>query len=160
MGHRTVQVRIPSGVNDGQTIRLKGRGGPGRNGGPAGDLLVEVSVQPDERFTRQGVNLEVMLPVTFSELALGAEVDVPTLEGESVRLRLQPGTQSGSRHRVSGRGIEVTKRGTVMRGDLIVRVVVNVPTALTEEQRKAVEQLSTVLAENPRAQTIYDESAS
>ncbi len=160
VGHRTVQVRIPSGVNDGQTIRLKGRGGPGRNGGPAGDLLVEVSVQPDERFTRQGVNLEVMLPVTFSELALGAEVDVPTLEGESVRLRLQPGTQSGSRHRVSGRGIEVTKRGTVMRGDLIVRVVVNVPTVLTEEQRKAVEQLSTVLAENPRAQTIYDESAS
>ena len=160
VGHRTVQVRIPSGVNDGQTIRLKGRGGPGRNGGPAGDLLVEVAVQPHERFTRQGVNLEVTLPVTFSELALGSEVDVPTLEGESVRLRLQPGTQSGSRHRVSGRGIEVTKRGTVTRGDLIVRVVVDVPTALTDEQRKAVEHLSTVLAENPRAQTIYDESAS
>ena len=160
VGHRTVQVRIPSGVNDGQTIRLKGRGGPGRNGGPAGDLLVEVAVQPHERFTRQGVNLEVTLPVTFSELALGSEVDVPTLEGESVRLRLQPGTQSGSRHRVSGRGIEVTKRGTATRGDLIVRVVVNVPTALTEKQRKAVEHLSTVLTENPRAQTIYDESAS
>ena len=156
----TVQVRIPSGVNDGQTIRLKGRGGPGRNGGPAGDLLVEVAVQPHERFTRQGVNLEVTLPVTFSELALGSEVDVPTLEGESVRLRLQPGTHSGSRHRVSGRGIEVTKQGTVTSGDLIVRVVVSIPTALTDEQRKAVEHLSTVLAENPRAQTIYDESAS
>ncbi|MEL0193853.1 MAG: DnaJ C-terminal domain-containing protein, partial [Acidimicrobiaceae bacterium] len=111
-------------------------------------------------FTRQGANLEVALPVTFSELALGSEVDVPTLEGESVRLRLQPGTQSGSRHRVSGRGIEVTKRGTATRGDLIVRVVVDIPTALTDEQRKAVEHLSTVLTENPRAQTVYDESAS
>ncbi len=160
VGHRTVQVRIPSGVSDGQTIRLKGRGGPGRNGGPAGDLLVEVAVQPHERFSRQGVNLEVTLPVTFSELALGSEVDVPTLEGESVRLRLQPGTQSGSRHRVSGRGIEVTKRGTATHGDLIVRVVVDIPTVLTDEQRKAVEHLSTVLAENPKAQTVYDESAS
>ena len=94
--------------------------------------------------------------VTFSELALGSEVDVPTLEGESVRLRLQPGTHSGSRHRVSGRGIEVTKQGTVTSGDLIVRVVVSIPTALTDEQRKAVEHLSTVLAETrePRRSTM------
>ena len=160
VGQRSVQVRIPSGVSDGQTIRLEGRGGPGRNGGPSGDLLVELAVQSHGEFTRSGNNLEVTLPVTFTELALGAEVDVPTLEGDVVRLRLQPGTQSGSRHRVSGRGIEVTKRGTTSKGDLIVRVAVHVPTTLDDAQRKAIEDLAEVLTENPRARAVYDESAS
>jgi molecular chaperone DnaJ len=145
---REVQARIPAGVSDGQTIRLKGRGAPGRNGGPAGDLLVDIHVAPHPRFGRSGNNLTVRISVTFAQAALGADVPVPTLEGSEVTLRLRPGTQPGSRHRVKGRGIATTK-GT---GDLIVTVDVAVPTALSDAERAAIEQLaeaSTVSAKEP-----------
>ncbi|MGI9028914.1 MAG: molecular chaperone DnaJ [Ilumatobacteraceae bacterium] len=135
---REVRTRIPAGVADGQTIRLKGRGSPGRNGGPAGDLLVEIHVTPHQRFARQGDNLTVRLPVTFPEAALGGNVDVPTIDGGHVTLRLPPGTQSGSRHRVRGRGIAHGDR----TGDLIVTVDVVVPASLSEEQRSAIERLA------------------
>ncbi len=143
---REVKTRIPAGVKDGQTIRLKGRGGPGRNGGPAGDLLVELKVMPHPRFGRSGDNLTVAVPVTYPEAALGGDIDVPTLDGTSVTLRLRPGTQTGSRHRVKGKGIE-TKHHT---GDLIVTVNVQVPTDLTDEQRAAIEQLAAATTVNPR----------
>ena len=144
---REVKTRIPAGVKDGQTIRLKGRGSPGRNGGPAGDLLVELRVTPDRLFGRTGDDLTVKVPVTFAEAALGGEIDVPTLDGSTVTLRLRPGTQSGSRHRVKGRGIEFPKR----TGDLIVTVDVQVPTELDDEQRAAVEQLAAATTVNPRS---------
>ena len=144
---REVKTRIPAGVKDGQTIRLKGRGSPGRNGGPAGDLLVELRVTPDRLFGRTGDDLTVKVPVTFAEAALGGEIDVPTLDGSTVTLRLKPGTQSGSRHRVKGRGIEFPKR----TGDLIVTVDVQVPTELDDEQRAAVEQLAAATTVNPRS---------
>ncbi len=143
---REVKTRIPAGVKDGQTIRLKGRGGPGRNGGPAGDLLVELKVMPHPLFGRSGDNLTVTVPVTYPEVALGGDIDVPTLDGTSVTLRLRPGTQTGSRHRVKGKGIE-TKHHT---GDLIVTVNVQVPTDLTDEQRAAIEQLAAATTVNPR----------
>jgi molecular chaperone DnaJ len=143
---REVKVRIPPGVTDGQHIRLKHRGGPGRNGGPAGDLIVECHVRPHEVFGRDGDNLTVRVPVTFAEAALGADIDVPTLEGQRVLLRLRPGTQSGSRHRVKGKGI-TTARHT---GDLIVTVDVVVPANLTAEQRAAVEALAAAFPGNPR----------
>lgn len=146
---REVKARIPAGVSDGQTIRLKGRGAPGRNGGPAGDLLVEVVVSPHERFGRSGNNLTVHVPITFAEAALGADVEVPTLDGDTVTLRIRPGTQSGSRHRVKGKGIEAaSKRSTV--GDLIVTVDVVVPTELTDDQRRAIEELAAATTVNPR----------
>jgi molecular chaperone DnaJ len=132
---REVQARIPAGVADGQRIRLKGRGAPGRNGGPAGDLIVECHVVGHARFGRDGGNLTVRVPITFDQAALGGEVDVPTLEGPTVKLRLKPGTQSGSRHRVHGKGV-VTAKHT---GDLIVTVDVQVPRHLTSEQRAALE---------------------
>jgi molecular chaperone DnaJ len=144
---REVKTRIPAGVKDGQTIRLKGRGGPGRNGGPAGDLLVELKVMPHPLFGRSGDNLTVTVPVTFSEAVLGAEIYVPTLDGTRVTLRLKPGTQTGSRHRVKGKGI-VTARNT---GDLIVTVEVQVPTDLTESQRAAIDQLAAATTVNPRS---------
>src|SRR6056297_904728 len=135
---REVKTRIPAGVKDGQTIRLKGRGGPGRNGGPAGDLLVELKVMPHPLFGRSGDNLTVSVPVTVPEAVLGGDIDVPTLDGERVTLLLKPGTQTGSRHRVRGKGIETPKH----TGDLIVTVNVHVPTDLTDDQRAAIEQLA------------------
>jgi molecular chaperone DnaJ len=143
---REVKTRIPAGVKDGQTIRLKGRGGPGRNGGPAGDLLVELKVMPHHLFGRSGNNLTITVPITFSEAALGADIDVPTLDGSTVKLRVKPGTQTQSRHRVRGKGIK-TKRKT---GDLIVTVNVQVPDDLTDEQRTAIEQLAAATTVNPR----------
>jgi molecular chaperone DnaJ len=148
---RDVKARIPSGVSDGQTLRLKGRGAPGRNGGPAGDLLVEISVNPHPRFGRSGDNLTVSVPVTFAEAALGSEIEVPTLDGPSVTLRLRPGTPSGSRHRVKGKGIHTTsKRSGDAVGDLIVTVDIDVPTDLTDAQREAIEQLAAATTVNPR----------
>ncbi|MFZ9628457.1 MAG: molecular chaperone DnaJ [Ilumatobacteraceae bacterium] len=143
---RDVQARIPAGVSDGQKVRLKGRGAPGRNGGPAGDLIVECHVLSHPTFGRDGNNLKVTVPVTFAEAALGGDIDVPTLEGPTVMLRLRPGTPSGSRHRVKGKGIE-TARHT---GDLIVTVEVQVPTELTPEQRAAVEAFAAATTVSPR----------
>jgi len=148
---REVKARIPAGVSDGQTIRLAGRGTPGRNGGPAGDLLVEISVAPHRRFGRSGRNLTVTVPVTFPEAALGGDIDVPTLDGTTVKLRIKPGTPGGSRHRVKGKGITTTsKREGTKSGDLIVTVDVVVPTDLTEAQRSAIEQLATATTVDPR----------
>ena len=97
-----MQTRIPAGVKDGQTIRLKGAGGPGRNGGPNGDLLVELKVTPHDLFGRRGNDLTVRVPVTFAEAALGGEIDVPTLEGPAVTLRLQ--ARHAERQPPSGEG--------------------------------------------------------
>ncbi|HZX56008.1 MAG TPA: J domain-containing protein, partial [Ilumatobacteraceae bacterium] len=143
---REVQARIPAGVADGQKIRLKGRGAPGRNGGPPGDLIVECHVAPHRLFGREGNNLTVRVPVTFAEAALGGDIDVPTLDGSRVMLRLRPGTASGSRHRVKGKGI-ATNKGM---GDLIVTVEVDVPTRLSDEQRAAVEALTAATTVSPR----------
>jgi len=143
---REVKTRLPAGVKDGQTIRLKGRGGPGRNGGPAGDLLVELTVTPHHLFGRSGNNLSITVPVTFTEATLGADIDVPTLNGSRVTLRIKPGTQTQSRHRVKGKGIE-TKRAT---GDLIVTVNVQVPEDISDGQREAIEQLAAATTINPR----------
>jgi molecular chaperone DnaJ len=134
---RQVQARIPAGVNDGQTIRLKGRGGPGFNGGPAGDLLVDIRVAPDEHFGRSGLDLTVRVEIDFWQAALGDVIGVPTLRGPDVTLRVRPGTQSGSRHRVKGKGIVTAKSA----GDLIVTIDVAVPRHLTKEQRAAIEAL-------------------
>lgn len=139
---REVKTRIPAGVKDGQTIKLKGRGAPGRNGGPNGDLLVELKVMPHERFGRRGDNLTVTVPIEFTQAALGADVDVPTLDGSTVKLRIKPGTQSGSRHRVKGKGIHRTTRQGAVDGDMIVTVEVRVPTELNDAQRSAIEALA------------------
>jgi molecular chaperone DnaJ len=146
---REVKTRIPAGVRDGQTIRLKGRGGPGRNGGPAGDLLVNLTVRPHDRFGRSGDDLTLRVPVTFAEAALGGDIEVPTLDGAQVTLRLKPATQSGSRHRVKGRGIATKKR----TGDLIVTVDIDVPTELNDEQRAAIDDLARATTISPRNET-------
>src|SRR5690242_999779 len=144
---RDVKVRIPAGVDDGQRIRVKGRGGAGTNGGPPGDLYVVVHVRPHAVFGRSGRDLTVRVPITFAEAALGARVKVPTLD-EPVTVKVAPGTQSGKTVRVRGRGIPKPKSG---HGDLLVTFEVAVPTQLDGEARQAVEALASALPENPRA---------
>jgi molecular chaperone DnaJ len=144
---REVKVRIPAGVHDGQRIRLKGRGGPGRNGGPPGDLYVVVRVAPHPVFSRSGRDLTITVPVTFPEAALGADITVPTLTQGPVTLRIPPGTRSGRTFRVRGKGIS-TELGT---GDLLVTVEVAVPSKLTSAERKAVEALAAAGSASPRA---------
>lgn len=144
---RPVTVKIPKGVDDGTRIRLKGKGKPGARGGPAGDAYVTVHVADHPVFARSGRNLGITVPITFPEAALGAEIEVPTLEG-SVRLRIPAGTASGKTFRVSGRGVETSKG----RGDLLVTVEVTVPKNLTEEQRALLEKFQDDDPEdNPRA---------
>ncbi|MFN9955026.1 MAG: J domain-containing protein, partial [bacterium] len=99
----TITVRIPAGINDGAKVRVKGRGGPGEAG--PGDLYVLVSVIPHPIFTRKGENLHLTIPVSFTEAALGADISVPTIEGDEVKVRIAPGTQNGKILRVKGRGV-------------------------------------------------------
>jgi molecular chaperone DnaJ len=135
---RDVRVRIPAGVEDGSRIRLKGRGEPGRDGGPAGDLFVTVRVRADERFGRRGADLTLNVPVTYPEAVLGTELAVPTLEGGRVTLRVPPGTRTGRTFRVRGRGV-ATKKAT---GDLLVTVEVAVPANPGSRERKLIEELA------------------
>ncbi|GAA0933572.1 molecular chaperone DnaJ [Streptomyces thermoalcalitolerans] len=147
---RTMQVRIPAGVRDGQRIRLRGKGAPGERGGPAGDLYVVVHVGEHPVFGRKGDNLTVTVPVTFAEAALGGEVRVPTLGGPPVTLKLPPGTPNGRTMRARGKGA-VRKDGT--RGDLLVTVEVSVPKNLSGKAREALEAYREATAgEDPRAE--------
>ncbi|MFI5430061.1 molecular chaperone DnaJ [Aeromicrobium sp. UC242_57] len=131
---RTLNVKVPAGVKDGQRIRLKGKGGKGENGGPNGDLFVVVHVEPHKLFGRKGDHLTITVPVTFDEAALGAQIQVPTLDGPPVRIKIPAGTPSGRTFRASGKGA-----GT--KGDLLVTVEVQVPTELSDDERAAVEAL-------------------
>jgi molecular chaperone DnaJ len=134
---RQVKVRIPAGVEDGQRIRVKGRGAAGRNGGPAGNLFVVVNVDPHPVFGRRGNDLTVTAPVTFPEAALGATITVPTLD-KPVTLKVPAGTRSGRTLRVRGRGVPRANGA----GDLLVNVEVAVPEQLSAEARDAVSALS------------------
>ncbi|WP_340559890.1 molecular chaperone DnaJ [Streptomyces sp. GSL17-111] len=146
---RTMQVRIPAGVSDGQRIRLRGKGAPGERGGPNGDLYVVVHVDAHPVFGRRGDNLTVTVPVTFAEAALGAEISVPTLGGPPVTLKLPPGTPAGRTLRARGKGA-TRKDGT--RGDLLVTVEVTVPKELGKKAKEALESFRDATAgEDPRA---------
>lgn len=144
---REVKVRIPPGVDDGQRIRVKGRGAAGAHGGPPGDLYVVVHVRPHPVFGRSGKkNLTIRVPITFVEAALGTQVRVPTL-GEPVTVKVPAGTESGKTVKVRGRGIPASNGGP---GDLLVTFDVAVPKRLDDAERKAVEALGDALTENPR----------
>jgi molecular chaperone DnaJ len=147
---RQVKVRIPAGVTEGQRIRLPGRGGPGRHGGPNGDLYVICRVAEHQVFGRRDRNLVVTVPITFPEATLGADIDVPTLDdGSNVRLRVPAGTRSGRTFRVRGRGVPA--EGSKAAGDLLVTVEVAVPNRLSSAERKAVEALAAATKDSPRA---------
>ena len=145
---RTITVRIPAGVADGQRIRLGGKGAPGLRGGPAGDLYVRVHVRQHELFGRKGNDLILALPLTFPEAALGTTVRVPTLD-RPVTLKIPAGTASGRTFRVRGKGVPRRAGGA---GDLLVTVDVAVPRALGAEAREALEKYATAQPDDPRPQ--------
>ena len=131
-------MRVPAGIDHGQRIRLAGKGGPGTNGGPPGDLYAVIRVGPHPVFGRSGLDLTVDAPITWPEAVLGSEVTVPTLEGSPVRVRVPAGTPHGRTLRVRGRGVQTGKS----RGDLLVGIRVTVPDHVTDEQRQAVEAVA------------------
>jgi molecular chaperone DnaJ len=144
---REVKVRIPAGVKNGARIRVKGRGGAGRNGGPPGDLFVVVHVRPHSLFGRSGKNnLTIKVPITFAEATLGTQVKVPTLEAP-VTVKVPAGTQHGTTVKVRGRGVTPAKGDP---GDLLVTFEVVVPTELEGDARAAVEAMAEQLPANPR----------
>lgn len=135
--NRTMQVRVPAGVKDGQVLRLRGKGAAGENGGPAGDLLLRVDVDPHPTFGRSEDNLTVTVPVPFADAALGGSVRVPTLNGPSVLVKIPANTPNGRVFRVRGRGVS-HRDGS--RGDLLVGVEVTVPADLDADAREALEK--------------------
>jgi molecular chaperone DnaJ len=140
-------VKIPAGAKTGTRVRLKGKGEPGRNGGPPGDLFVVVEVDPSSLFERRGSDLVLDVPVTFAEAALGASVQIPTPEGP-VSLKIPAGTEAGKLLRVKGRGAPHLRGNG--RGDLLARVKVSVPKKLSKAEKEALEGYQKVSRENPR----------
>ena len=139
---RTLSVKVPAGVDDGDRIRLSGEGEAGRNGGPSGDLYVEIRVKPHKLFEREGSNLSCVVPVSFATAALGGEVELPTLNGH-VSLKVPAGTQSGKVFRLRGKGVTTVRDPRT--GDLFAEVAVETPVNLTAEQREVLEKFDDLL---------------
>ncbi len=137
--NETTSVTIPAGCDNGDTLRVAGHGNDGRNGGPAGDLYIRISVRPHQFFEREGNNLYCEIPVTFVEAALGAEIDVPTLR-ESVKFRIPEGTQTGTEFTVRGQGITSARTGRT--GDLIFTAVIETPKGLTDRQKQLLREFA------------------
>ncbi|HEY2397785.1 MAG TPA: molecular chaperone DnaJ [Solirubrobacteraceae bacterium] len=145
---KRMRVNVPAGVRDGSRIRLAGKGEPGRNGGPAGDLYLLTHVSPSPIFKRKGENLEVEVPLSIPEALRGAEVQVPTLSGTKT-LRVRPGTAHGTVQRLRGEGPPKLGSGSD-RGDIHYRFVIDVPKELNDEQQAAVDALSKTMHGDPR----------
>ncbi len=147
VGTDTVKVKIPKGVADGTKVRVTGRGGPGANGGPAGDLYVEVRVGEHPIFGRSGKrDLTISVPVTYTEAALGAVISIPTLNG-TTKIKVPAGTQPGKTLKLTGKGVETGKA----TGDLLVTIDIAVPKIITDEEKKALETLQNAESKwNPR----------
>lgn len=146
-GRGPITVRIPAGVDDGQTLRIAGMGRPGTGGGPAGDLVLDVRVDPHRTFGRDGRDLTITVPVSYPEAALGADVSVPTVGAEPITVRVPPGTPSGRVLRIRGRGVPSVDGA----GDLLVTVHVHVPTRLGDRQRELIRALGDYDAPDLRA---------
>jgi molecular chaperone DnaJ len=148
---RTVKVKIPAGVADKQKIRLRGKGHPSPDGGPAGDIVLTVKVGKHPIFERDGLNMRLVVPITFVEAVKGATIEVPTLEGEPVKLKVAPGTPSGRILRVKGLGVKTDKAA----GDLLAEVQVAVPSHLEAAAMDALDKFAEVApGENPRAELL------
>ena len=134
---RTATVKVPAGIDNGQTIVMNGQGEPGLNGGPNGDLYIVITVKPHKLFRRDGTNLYLDMPISFPTAALGGEIDIPTLKG-AVKYTVPEGTQNGTEFRLRGKGVPQVRSS--FTGDLTVRVRVEVPTRLTDKQKELLRQ--------------------
>lgn len=143
----SIKVKIPAGADTGSRVRLKGMGGPGQGGGLPGDLQIEITVREHPVFKRTGDNIYVEVPVTFGEAALGAKIEVPTLDGASA-MTLPAGTQSGQKFKLSGKGFPSTRTGK--RGDQFVTIKIAVPKNVTDKARHAIQEIETLYRESPR----------
>jgi molecular chaperone DnaJ len=144
----SVSVKVPAGIKDGQKLKLNGRGQASPNGGPAGDLVVTIKVKPHPVFTRDGDDVRVVVPVTFTEAALGATIQVPVLGGSPVKLKVAPGTPSGRTLRVKGKGVQFGNK----QGDLLATIEVVVPAHLPAKAKELLEKFEQQLPEeDPRA---------
>ena len=144
---RAFTARIPRGATDGQRLRLRGKGGPGMNGGPAGDLYLQIALEPHPLYRASGHDLDIDVPLAPWEAALGAEVEVPTLEGR-VKMKVPPGAKSGQKMRLAGKGLPKPGGGA---GDLYAVLGVAVPGSLTEREKQLYEELRKTSRFNPRA---------
>ena len=136
---KTIQASIPAGIDNGQTISIRGQGTAGKNGGPAGDLLITITVRPHELFRREGTSVLCEAPITFAQAVLGAELEIPTIDGK-VKYELPEGTQSGTTFRLKGKGIPALNgRG---RGDQYVTVYIETPRNLNKEQKEALKKFA------------------
>jgi len=155
---RTLSVKVPAGVDDGDRIRLSGEGEAGRNGGPPGDLYVEIRVNPHRIFVREGADLSCEVPISFSTAALGGEVELPTLDG-NVSLKVPGGTQSGKVFRLRGKGVTTVR--DPRKGDLFARVAVETPVNLTNDQKELLRKFDKKVQSggdkhSPRADSWFD----
>ena len=140
-----MKVSIPAGIDNGQTISIRGQGSAGKNGGPAGDLLITIAVRPHELFRREGTSVLLKVPVTFTQAVLGAELEIPTIDGK-VKYDLPEGTQSGATFRLKGKGIpSINGRG---RGDQYVTVYIETPKGLNREQKDALKKFAEAMGES------------
>lgn len=144
---KKIQVSIPAGIDDGQSIRIREKGEPGVNGGPRGDLLVEVAVARHPIFQRQDMNIFSTAPITFAQAALGGEVRISTVDGD-IMYEVKPGTQTDTRIRLKGKGVPSLRNKSV-RGDHYVTLVVQVPTKLNEEAKEALRQFDAACGNRP-----------
>ncbi len=146
---RTIEVSIPAGIDDGQSVRLSGQGEPGTNGGPRGDILVEVRVKDSPIFQRDGNDLYENVPLPFTKAALGGDIRINTVDGDVI-YTVSPGTQTDTRVRLRGKGVPSVRSSNV-RGDLYVNFVVQVPEKLTKEQKEILEAFDRTMADVPNA---------
>jgi molecular chaperone DnaJ len=144
--NKTLEIKIPAGVNEGDRIRLSGEGEAGVNGGPSGDLYVQISLRQHELFTRDGDDLHCEIPITMATAALGGDIDVPTLDG-TASLRIPDETQTGKIFRLRGKGITGMRSGVA--GNLYVHVIVETPVNLNSEQKELLRQFQESLGERP-----------
>ena len=143
----TVNVKVPAGIQDGQKLKVRGKGQQSPNGGPAGDLVVTIKVKPHPVFSRDGDNIRVTVPITFAEAVLGATIQVPTLGGEPVKLKVAPGTPNGRTLRVKGKGVQLSGK----EGDLLATVEIAVPAHVGDKAKELLEQFNAELPqEDPR----------
>ena len=149
---KTITIKIPSGIASGQGLRLNGYGNAGSNGGSNGDLLVQITVKPHELFVRDGLDLHIEIPITFSQAALGDTIKVPSIYGEET-LKIPAGTQSLTQFKISGKGINQVRGGIKQNGNLIVTVKVVTPTKLSSEQKELFVKLSNT---NEKNESIFD----